>query len=57
MPPQIGEFISDSVYDGQLQSNSDHPVTNEVTACYFVDTDGQETSVGFSYKVFVCSCV
>ncbi|KAL6307425.1 P-loop containing nucleoside triphosphate hydrolase protein [Sparassis latifolia] len=39
MPPQIGEFISDAVYDGQLQSNPLHPVpiSDKLTACYFID--------------------
>ncbi len=38
MPPQLGEFISDAVYDGQLSSNPDHPITG--LACFFVDVNG-----------------
>lgn len=43
MPPQIGDFISAAVYDGQLLSNPSHPVTSEITSCYLIDVShGQE---------------
>jgi regulator of nonsense transcripts 1 len=52
MPPQIGNFISDSVYDGLLKSNPLHPITADTTACYFVDVpDGKEVFDGSSLKV------
>lgn len=51
MPPQIGDFISDSVYDGQLQSNPEHPITSKITACYFVDIEGTEKPSGTSFTV------
>jgi hypothetical protein len=42
MPPQIGDFISSSVYKGELQSNPLHPITSAVVACHFVDVaDGK----------------
>ena len=52
MPPQIGRFISDAVYDGLLQSNPNHPVTDASIACHFVNVsegheehlDNQDTS-------------
>nr|GAT46571.1 predicted protein [Mycena chlorophos] len=40
MPPQIGSFISQKVYDGQLKSNPHHPVPDTEVACYFVDVIG-----------------
>ncbi|KAI0951281.1 hypothetical protein AcW1_008363 [Taiwanofungus camphoratus] len=42
MPPQIGDFISDQVYDGQLQSNPDHLIGHSLASCYFVDVEGCE---------------
>ncbi|KAK1231571.1 hypothetical protein PQX77_005305 [Marasmius sp. AFHP31] len=50
MPPQIGQFISDHVYDGELKSNPNHPITDEVLACRLVDAHGKEESDGSSYK-------
>lgn len=50
MPPQIGEIISEAVYDNKLKSNADHPITNEVTACYFVNIpDGKEKQCDKSF--------
>ncbi|KAF7316738.1 AAA-12 domain-containing protein [Mycena chlorophos] len=40
MPPQIGSFISQKVYDDQLKSNPHHPVPDTEVACYFVDVIG-----------------
>jgi hypothetical protein len=37
MPPQIGDYISDAVYDGQLQSNPLHPIMANTVACHFID--------------------
>jgi len=39
MPPQIGEFISQRVYEGKLKSNPRHPVKSGTIACYFVDVN------------------
>ncbi|PIL35585.1 hypothetical protein GSI_02313 [Ganoderma sinense ZZ0214-1] len=38
MPPLIGEVVSDVMYEGQLQSNPDHPVPSTKPSCWFVDT-------------------
>lgn len=51
MPPQIGQFISDAVYDSQLDSNSLHPITNERMACHFINIPSQEQLHGTSWKV------
>jgi len=42
MPPQIGDFISEHVYDGKLKSYPKHVVPSSVVACYFVDVNGSE---------------
>src|SRR5260221_5804370 len=42
MPPQIGDFISQHVYGGQLKSNPSHVVDPSAIACRFVDVDGCE---------------
>ncbi|KAI0250236.1 P-loop containing nucleoside triphosphate hydrolase protein [Lactifluus subvellereus] len=42
MPPQIGEFISQHVYEGKLKSNPSHRVKSSTIACYFVDVNGVE---------------
>ncbi|KAG6856897.1 hypothetical protein H0H87_012478 [Tephrocybe sp. NHM501043] len=42
MPPQIGDIISELVYDAKLLSNPLHPVTNTSIACYFIDIPGHE---------------
>ncbi|KAH9983328.1 hypothetical protein BJV74DRAFT_624857 [Russula compacta] len=42
MPPQIGEFISQHVYNGELKSYSGHPVHSSTVACRFVDVHGLE---------------
>ena len=42
MPPQIGDFISQHVYGGQLKSNPSHVVHPSAVACRFVDVDGCE---------------
>lgn len=52
MPPQIGDIISELVYDGKLKSNPSHPVTDDTTACYFVEAPGKEKPMETSYKVF-----
>jgi regulator of nonsense transcripts 1 len=53
MPPQIGNIISAAVYDDKLKSNPLHPVTDQTTACYFIDVSGKEASLsGGSFKVF-----
>ena len=49
MPPHIGDFISDAVYDGQLRSNPEHEVQDE--ACWFVDVEGVEKRNGTSWEV------
>ncbi|KAH9917836.1 P-loop containing nucleoside triphosphate hydrolase protein [Fomitopsis serialis] len=40
MPPHIGDFISEAVYDAQLASNPLHPV--KIPESYFVDVEGGE---------------
>jgi len=56
MPPQIGDFISGAVYDGQLKSWDNHPVQGlNTTACYFVDVSGQETRERGADSIQVCS--
>ncbi|KAG6900797.1 hypothetical protein C0993_000116 [Termitomyces sp. T159_Od127] len=58
MPPQIGDIISDLVYDGKLKSNPLHPITNTTQACYFVDIPGQEERMENSYVNFAeCDAV
>jgi len=42
MPPQIGAFISQQVYNGNLRSNPDHPTKSKTIACRFVDISGAE---------------
>jgi len=52
MPPQIGDFISSAVYDGQLQSNPSHPVTSKSIACYLIDVShGKHQGQEYSFKV------
>jgi regulator of nonsense transcripts 1 len=50
MPPQIGDIISDLVYENKLKSNPLHPITEDTTACYFVEALGMEKPLpGGSY--------
>lgn len=42
MPPQIGDFISQQIYGGDLKSNPDHPTKPGTVACRFVDICGSE---------------
>jgi hypothetical protein len=52
MPPQIGDFISETVYDNKLMSNPLHPITGSVMACYFIDVkQGREERSGTSWLV------
>ncbi|ESK87246.1 atp-dependent helicase nam7 [Moniliophthora roreri MCA 2997] len=50
MPPQIGSFVSCHVYDGLLNSNPHHPITDEVLACRLVNVSGKEEKEGSSWK-------
>ncbi|KAG2074296.1 hypothetical protein BDR04DRAFT_202001 [Suillus decipiens] len=50
MPPQIGRFISKAVYDGLLESNPLHSVTDERMACHFINIPSQEQLHGTSWK-------
>ncbi|ETW83206.1 hypothetical protein HETIRDRAFT_444627 [Heterobasidion irregulare TC 32-1] len=51
MPPQIGSFISQEVYDNKLDSNPLHPVKSSTIACQFIDVeDGFEQHDGTSWK-------
>ena len=53
MPPDIGEFISDAVYDGQLRSNPNHLKAGKAT-CFFVDVcDSIESANGTSWQVSI----
>ena len=54
MPPQIGDFISQHVYDGQLKSNPSHAVPSSVISCHFIDVKGVEQSGG-DRKSFIVS--
>jgi len=45
MPPQIGNIISELVYEEKLKSNPSHPITNDTTACYFVEALGKEKAL------------
>lgn len=50
MPPHLGEFISEAVYDAQLASNPLHPV--KIPQSYFVDVaESQEKRNGTSWMV------
>ena len=51
MPPQIGHFISQAIYDSQLESNPEHPITMERMACHFINIPSQELPHGTSWKV------
>jgi len=51
MPPQIGEFISETIYDGCLNSNPQHLISNQFVACYFMDIPSQEERKGNSFVV------
>ncbi|KXN88607.1 Regulator of nonsense transcripts 1 [Leucoagaricus sp. SymC.cos] len=42
MPPQMGELISETVYNSQLNSNPHHSISNQVMAIHFVDVPGFE---------------
>ncbi|KAK7050877.1 hypothetical protein VNI00_004989 [Paramarasmius palmivorus] len=50
MPPQIGSFISEQVYDSLLKSNPLHRITDEILACRLVDVNGKEEPEGSSFK-------
>ena len=53
MPPQIGDIISELVYENKLKSNPSHPITEDTTACYFVEALGSEKPMkGGSFMVF-----
>ena len=50
MPPHLGDFISDAVYDAQLASNPQHPI--KIPESFFVDVaDSQEKRSGTSWMV------
>lgn len=53
MPPQIGQIVSEAVYDSQLKSNPLHPITEEILACHFIDVPGTEKK-GSSGSIMVC---
>src|SRR5579863_5828886 len=55
MPPQIGDFISQHVYEGQLKSNPKHVIPSSVVACHFVDVNGAER-LDKDGKSFFVSC-
>ncbi|SJL09703.1 uncharacterized protein ARMOST_13084 [Armillaria ostoyae] len=52
MPPQLGDFISQAVYDGKLKSNPLHAIKDDMIACHFVDVmngrERQSTSLSFT---------
>ncbi|KAK0204848.1 P-loop containing nucleoside triphosphate hydrolase protein [Desarmillaria ectypa] len=51
MPPQLGDFISQAVYNNELKSNLSHPIQNDTIACHFVNVidsrERQSTSRSF----------
>ncbi|KAJ3537021.1 hypothetical protein NM688_g6751 [Phlebia brevispora] len=50
MPPHIGDFISEHIYDGQLRSNPDH-VMERNPACWFINIEnGAERHNGTSWE-------
>ena len=52
MPPQIGDFISDAVYEGQLRSNPHHSEAKSPNTGFFVNVrNGEERHHETSYKV------
>ncbi|KAG6374408.1 P-loop containing nucleoside triphosphate hydrolase protein [Boletus reticuloceps] len=63
MPPQIGDFIAQTVYPSEsdsedspplLKSSDQHPLANEGSLlCYFVNVPGQQISQGTSWKVSI----
>ena len=56
MPPQMGELISEAVYDGLLKSNPHHPIGDNIMACHFVDVPSNERRKDDSFMVRnVCS--
>ena len=44
MPPLIGEVVSDVMYEGQLQSNPDHPIPSTQPSCWFIHTEDSRES-------------
>ena len=57
MPPQIGDFISQHVYEGKLKSNPGHRVKSGTIACYFVDVNGAEQLDKDGMSSFVSSAL
>jgi hypothetical protein len=51
MPPQIGNLISEAVYNNQLASNPLHPIADNILACHFIDIPGIEKPKGNSFMV------
>jgi regulator of nonsense transcripts 1 len=54
MPPQMGELISEAIYDNRLNSNPHHLISNQTIACHFVDVSpsvGREKGKDNSYMV------
>ncbi|KAF9021716.1 P-loop containing nucleoside triphosphate hydrolase protein, partial [Rhodocollybia butyracea] len=54
MPPQMGDFISEQVYESLLKSNALHPITNSTIACQFLDIPGTEKMQNNSFIVSFC---
>ncbi|KAI5989422.1 P-loop containing nucleoside triphosphate hydrolase protein [Pisolithus orientalis] len=51
MPPQIGDFISEAVYEDLLKSNGVHPLADtDLPTCHFVNVPGEQLSQGTSWK-------
>lgn len=61
MPPQIGDFIAQTVYPSKdedleslLKSSELHPLAGiDTQLCYFVNVPSQQMSHGTSWKVSV----
>ena len=62
MPPQIGDFIAQTVYPSEgsdeedseplLKSSESHPLADaETLLCHFVNVPSQQVSQGTSWKV------
>ncbi|KAK0500409.1 P-loop containing nucleoside triphosphate hydrolase protein, partial [Armillaria luteobubalina] len=55
MPPQLGDFISQAVYESKLKSNPLHPIKDDIIACHFVNVMGRECQI--TSKSFIVSFI
>jgi len=61
MPPEIGSFISSQVYEEKLKSNPQHPISDSIIACQFINVVGakeQKQATGTSlFNTLECEAV